>query len=198
MGLSINYSGSIKDCALIEPLIVEVEDICKSLGWGYHIFRQKEFATVKNDIDYTPHYLSGIMFNASEKCEPVSLCFLPNKKMTALINLLAKDVYEEPEWIYLISTKTQFAGPDVHIAIIKLLRHVRDKYLENFKMNDEGLYWETNDEKTLLDQFERYNFVLDSFAGALSNVETRPGETADSLADKIEKVFAEIHKKFNS
>ena len=37
MGLSIQYSGSIKEEKLIAPMVAEVEDICKSMGWEYHI-----------------------------------------------------------------------------------------------------------------------------------------------------------------
>lgn len=65
-------------------------------------------------------------------------------------------------------------------------------------MDDEGYYWKTNDEKMLLKRFAEYNFLLDAVATALSNVKASPGETADSLADKIEKIFSEIHKKYKS
>jgi hypothetical protein len=196
MGLSIHYSGNIKEEKLIAPMVAELEDICKSMGWEYHVWQQKEFTPVNNDIDYTPEYFNGISFNV-KGCEMISLCFLPNKRMSSLINLMAKDVYDDVEWIYSVSVKTQFAGPDAHIAIIKLLRYINNKYLDNFKMDDEGYYWETNDEQKLLSQFKIYNFILDEFANGLEGLQAVPGETPLSLAERIEKIFAEIHKKLN-
>ena len=41
MGLSIHYSGQIRDYALIKDLINECEDICKSLEWKYYIREKK-------------------------------------------------------------------------------------------------------------------------------------------------------------
>lgn len=79
MGLSIHYTGSIKDGLLIKPLIAEAEDICKSMGWSYTIWQQTDFTPVKNVIDFTPEHFNGISFNI-EGCEPISLCFLPDKK----------------------------------------------------------------------------------------------------------------------
>ena len=64
-------------------------------------------------------------------------------------------------------------------------------------MDDEGYYWETNDEQKLLSQFKIYNFILDEFANGLEGLEAVPGETPLSLAERIEKIFAEIHKKLN-
>ena len=123
MGLSSNYSASIKDMDLVDPVINEVEDICRSMGWDYDVWRQSDFTPIVSDIDYTPLYLNGISI---ENCEPVWLCFLPNKRMSSLA-LMAKESFDEVEWIYWISTKTQFAGPDVHIAVIKLLHYIDDK-----------------------------------------------------------------------
>lgn len=188
MGLSIYYKGNIKNYQLINALTEEVKDICGSLQWSYHIFEQSAATIVENDIDHTPEHLKGIMFSPAE-CEPVSLTFLPNGKLSSLMNLMAKDMYDEPEWIYHVATKTQYAGPDVHIAVIKLLKYLQPKYFEVFELTDEGEYWETMNEKILLAQFKKYNFLVNSFADALSGLPAMPGETAESLADRIEKLF---------
>jgi len=91
--------------------------------------------------------------------------------------------------IEVISTKTQFAGSDTHISILKLLHYLKEKYFESFELNDEGYYWEKWDEKLLLSQFARYNFILDKVASALANVKMAAGETAESLADRIEEIL---------
>lgn len=82
--------------------------------------------------------------------------------MCSPVNLMNRDIYElnelDAELIYTTSTKTQFAWPDAHIAVVKLLRYLKEKYFSVFKLSDEGMYWETMDEKILLSQFAKYEF----------------------------------------
>ena len=112
-----------------------------------------------------------------------------------------RDIYEgnelDAELIYTTSTKTQFAGADAHIAVIKLLRYLKEKYFSVFELNDEGMYWETMDEKVFLKQFARYEFLLDAVAEALTGMKTVPGETPLSLADRIEKLLKDRFGKMD-
>ena len=139
MGLSIHYSGHIRQYALVDELLAEATDICENLDWTYHILDG-------NNTDK----LKGIGFSP-EGCEPIFLTFLLNGRMCSPVNLMHRDIYEENglerELLYTTSTKTQYAGPDAHIAIIKLLRYLKEKYFSVFELNDEGMYWETMDEK---------------------------------------------------
>lgn len=189
MGLSIHYSGTIKDTALIDELITEVADICQSLNWTYHIINEPN-----------ADQLNGICFYP-ENCEAIFLTFLPGGRMCSPVNLMNRDIYEEngleSELIYTTSTKTQFAGSDAHIAIIKLLRYLKEKYFSVFELDDEGMYWETMDEKVFLNQFARYEFLLDAVADALTGMIAVPGETPLSLADRIEKLLQEKLGKMN-
>ncbi|HLF46842.1 MAG TPA: hypothetical protein VI548_10475 [Chitinophagaceae bacterium] len=181
MGLSIHYSGKIRHPDLIKELVAEVADICNSLNWTSHIINEP------NEDE-----LNGICFSP-EGCEPVFLTFLPGGRMCSPVNLMNRDIYEkndlDKELMYTTSTKTQFAGPDAHMALIKLLRYLEEKYFEKFDLQDEGKFWETNDKKILLEQFARYEFLLNTVGEALSNMKTLPGESADSLADRIEKML---------
>ncbi len=181
MGLSIHYSGTIKSPDLVDELVNETSDICDSLDWSYHILKQPNSDQLK-----------GIIFSP-DNCEPVVLTFLPNGRMCSPFNIMNKDIYDQhdldPELIYTTSTKTQFAGPDAHQAIIKLLRYLKEKYFSSFDLNDEGMYWETMDKNILLTQFAKYDFLLNAVAGALSEMKAVPGETPLSLADRIEQVL---------
>lgn len=93
---------------------------------------------------------------------------------------MVKDIYDgitlDKELIFTTSTKTQFAGKDVHIAVIKLLKHPSKKYMKDFNLKDEGLYWETNDETVLSDQFKAYNSALEIFSETLQNMSVVPDE----------------------
>lgn len=180
MGLSIHYSGYISHLDLIKPLTDEVVDICTDLGWELHVIGDEE--------------ISGVVFSPKE-CEPISLTFNQDGRLLSPQNIMVKDIYDGitlgKELIFTTSTKTQYAGIDAHIAVIKLLRHLSKKYMKDFTLVDEGLYWETNDEKVLQDQFGAYNSALDIISEALQNMPDVPGETMESLTDRIERLLRE-------
>ncbi|MDQ6843210.1 MAG: hypothetical protein M3Z92_02500 [Bacteroidota bacterium] len=182
MGLSIHYSGCIRDKALVDPLIEEVKDICETLEWKSQTFDDDK--------------IKGICF-APEGSEPVFLTFNQNGRLLSPINIVVKEIYDgvqlDKDLIFTTSTKTQYAGPDAHIAIIKLLKHISGKYFNDFTLSDEGYYWETGDEKILLNQFQKYNAAIDSFCEALEGLTAVSGEAAESLADRIESL---LRKKF--
>ncbi|MEO7046853.1 MAG: hypothetical protein ABI091_16240 [Ferruginibacter sp.] len=46
MGLSIHYSGYILNREMLDPLIEEVTDICKTLGWSTHSFNDEDIKGV--------------------------------------------------------------------------------------------------------------------------------------------------------
>ncbi|MBX9782007.1 MAG: hypothetical protein K2X48_01825 [Chitinophagaceae bacterium] len=95
----------------------------------------------------------------------------------------------DKELMFTAFTKTQFAGPDVHKAIIKLMRYITEKFFSVFRMEDESYYWETGDETLMLERFKVYNAMLDAFTEALQGMEHVPGETPKSLAERIEELL---------
>ena len=57
--------------------------------------------------------------------------------MCSPVNLMNRDIYvengSESELIYTTSSKTQFGGSDAHIAVIKLLRYLKEIYFSVFE-----------------------------------------------------------------
>ena len=180
MGLSIHYSGYILDKKMLDPLIEEVTDICKTLNWSTHTFDDDE--------------IKGVSF-APEGSEGIYLTFNKDSRTLSPINILAKDIYDDKlvpkELMFTANTKTQYAGADAHIAIIKLLKYLSKKYLKDFTLSDEGYYWETGDEKILLEQFDRYKAALETFSETLKSLPVVPGEMAKSLSERLEKLLKE-------
>lgn len=180
MGLSIHYSGYISKKEFLDSLIEEVTDICRTLGWNTHTFDDDK--------------IKGVSF-APEGSEPVFLTFNLEGRILSPINILVKDIYDDiripKESIFTTSTKTQFAGKEAHIAIIKMLKHLDKKYLRNFKLDDEGNYWETGDENVLRQQFGRYEAAMDIFCASLEDLPTKPGETPTSLVERLESHLRE-------
>ncbi|CAN5351280.1 hypothetical protein BH20BAC1_BH20BAC1_22720 [soil metagenome] len=179
MGLSIHYSGYIINKAMIIPLIEEVEDICKALNWSTHIIDDEE--------------IKGISF-APAGSEPVFLFFNTDGRIVSLVNLVSQLIPGDMDGeniLFTASTKTQYAGADAHIAIIRLLKHLSKKYLKDFTLTDEGYYWETGDENILRKQFRNYQAAIDTFCEALKDFPSGSNETVESLADRLERCLKE-------
>jgi hypothetical protein len=185
MGLSFHYYGSLKKGASVTDLIEEVKDIAEILNWQYDIldtdFPEEELMDGKVDGN-----LYGICFSP-EKCEPVFLTFLSNRRLCSPINLdeFEKPVALVPESAYWIFTKTQYAGPEAHMAVIHVLKHISQKYLEEITVTDEGEYWETGDENLLRDTFRRYTALIDGFAAAFGSEPVKPGEIIEDYIKRI-------------
>jgi hypothetical protein len=194
MGLSIHYSGKIRDYLLIDELITEVEDICKGLNWQHHVFNTKKSKLKPGETPpkYTPDDVKGIGVTPEES-ETAFLTFLPDGTLVSPAKLIYYDPATNDLMIEVVHCKTQFAGPETHMAILKLFHYLKEKYFESFELMDEGNYWENWDEMVLRSQFGRYNFILDKVSAALADVKLARGESAESLADRIEDL---LKKKF--
>lgn len=182
MGLSIHYSGYIFKKEMLDPLIDEVSEICKTLDWDSHVFEDDE--------------IKGVSF-APKGSEPVFLTFNNAGRMLSPVSIIAKDIYDgvrfDKELMFTTSTKTQFAGIDAHISMIRLLKHLSKKYLRDFILKDEGSYWETGDEKILQQQFDNYNAAMDIFCKGLQDLPAISGESQESIVDRLEKL---LRKRF--
>ena len=195
MGLSIYYSGKFKQGASLENMIDEVREIAKTYNWQYHVF-ETSFPESGFDKHYTDK-IYGISFSAPE-CEPVALTFLSNGRMCSVISFLSfanstnKDFQK---YLYMLSTKTQFAGENVHKLIIRILRYISKKYIRNFKLTDEGLYWETGDEKVLGENFKKYTDLMDLVTGTLQNLPLKPGETFEEYFKRLIKIVDKKRRK---
>ncbi len=193
MGLSIHYSGSIAKPELLPGLIEEIQDIAKMYDWKYKVY---ELQFPKNSFG-KPGYdenIYGISFTPPE-CETIPICFLSNGRMSDNARLMfygKTDEQQENEYLYMLSVKTQYAGVESHQFIIQLFRYLNTKYFADFKMTDEGNYWETNDEVILKANFKKYNDLKESFVSGLENYPMQPGENIESY---FKRMMAQIHGK---
>ena len=195
MGLSIHYSGKIAKPEFLNDLIDEVQDIAKVYGWKYKIdeiqFPENVFG--KSEYNQT---IYGISFTPPE-CETISITFLSNGRMSTNVHLkfYGKTVIrEESEYLYLISSKTQYAGIDVHRIIIKLFSHLSKKYFSDFTLRDEGEYWESNNEQLLREKFSLYNNLIDN---VVSSIQRFPIKQDETLEIYFERLLRQIQDKKN-
>lgn len=197
MGLSIYYSGSFNKNAMLFDLVTEVKEIAEAFTWPYHIYNE---AFPSNNIDIQTHdgEIYGICVTPPQ-CETISISFLSNYRMSCIVNLmLYGNAINQPEsdYLYMLSSKTQFAGPNIHKTVIELFRHLKkSNYFSEFDLIDEGKYWETGDEKLLDQRFKEYGSLIDSFTIALETIPIKKGESFENYFERIVKIIDERNKK---
>lgn len=196
MGLTIHYNGKFNENASLPEMIEEVKDIAEIYNWQYTIY-EKQFHAASFDNDSFNDEIYGISFTPPES-ETVCLCFLSNGRMSgpAQLKYFGNSATEsEKKYLYMLSTKTQYAGSNIHKLIVHLLKYISKKYFKEFNVIDEGSYWETEDEKLLEDTFKRYNDLLDSVGFALENVPIKSNETFEEYFTRILGQIHNRHKK---
>jgi len=201
MGVTIHYSGRFNPTASLSEMIEEVEDIAKMQGWEYHVF-EREFPDSIGGatLSRTPNRINkkeklyGIMLSPPH-CDPVQLTFLSNGRMCSPASLQCfGDSTDEAEqmFLYMLFTKTQFAGTEAHKLIVGLLRYLSNKYLLDFVVNDEGEYWETGDDALLKQNFGKVGTYIDVTQNMFDGFPIREGE---SLEQYVERLIGYIMKK---
>jgi len=193
MGLSIHYKGNFKKEASLQEMIEEVKDIAEIYTWEYTIY---ETAFPQNS--FTEEEYDGCLYGISftpAKCETISLTFLSNGKMcsnSALACFGNSNNEKYKQYLYLLSTKTQFAGSTTHKIILHLLKYISQKYLNYFELSDEGNYWETESEAILEQNFKIYNDALNSFE---ISIKSHPINNNESFTEYFDRIIKTLNSK---
>lgn len=195
MGLSLHYNGRFGNPQLLQQMIEEVEDIASIYNWKYSILNKKfpdgSFKSKSHD-----NKVYGISFTPPG-CETVSICFLSNGRMScpSLLQFYGDRTDKASrQYLYMVSAKTQFAGWQVHLFIVQLFKYLAKKYFSEFNVNDEGHYWETNDEEILKQNFNRYNQLMNTVSTAFETFPVKDGET---MGKYIERMMGFVNKKLS-
>ncbi len=193
MGISIHYSGKLKKASDLPELIEEVKEIAEIYHWKYHLAEQ---VFPNNSFDSNPanDSIYGISFSPTN-CEPVPLLFLADGKMSSFSNLQCfgdSKNEKEQEYLYMVAVKTQYAGEEIHKIIVGLLRYLNEKYLCDFKVTDEGCYWETKDEKLLHNTFARYTNLINQVSDSL---EIFPKNEDESFEEYFKRILDRMNSK---
>jgi len=200
MGLTFHYQGTIKETRRIAKLSDEVKDICETMDWRYQN-RDFEFELDTHVLEHIgfadkPNVkLSGIMFCPHPESEWVYLYFTEKGQLTSPATMQFLDTNIDPDFAFSAFTKTQHAGPEVHIAILKLLDYLNKKYELSLQIIDEGEYWETKDETRLRNNFERNGLLIEMVTHALEGSEATPSMTPLGILKQIEDILKKISKR---
>jgi hypothetical protein len=188
MGVAVNFRGRLDDFSRLEPLEDRVVDIAIALGGSVRIWRSTSGKNPDRSV-------RGVIWDVAPGCETFALLFSPEGWLVPLFAIQAAEDGEldEQPWV---SVKTQFAKPEAHIAIVETLRAIRDRYLPDLEVEDEGGYWETRDLAELLRRRRLLDAALDKVTEALENATPHPHAADDAgiLMAGIETIVEEVHK----
>lgn len=200
MGVTIHYSGELKEATQLQSLIEEVRDIAVIKDWHYYNF-ENQFENNTFSEEAGLDKLFGIVV-VPKDCEPLCLSFLSNGKLCGLLNfkIITEDQAIEEDLAYSLFIKTQNAGVETHKDVILFLDYISDKYFIDFKCYDEGEFWETRDEDALLNIFERHDAYIEKFESALKMIPPTEGESieqhvirlANTTNDAVQNSDAEL------
>ncbi|MDZ7723542.1 MAG: hypothetical protein U5R06_12250 [candidate division KSB1 bacterium] len=193
MGITIHFSGILKNTDLITELVDELSDIADIMDWPYQILDEdwsKPCTAEIADGGITGHLpLKGISIQLHPASESLTLFFDPQGRLTSPITLISIKQGELNDKEVYNFVKTQFAPPDLHISIVKLLRFLKKKYIPDLQVIDEGEYWETGDRDRLIEKMQFLQNKLDQLQQTVSTINPDHALlfSPDQLAQLIEK-----------
>jgi len=151
-GVTVHFEGKAKDAAAVTRAVAAARSEAQRRGWTVHDANVTSASVLRIVGEEEKPYkgpLTGIVIRAHPMCEPLYLQFG--------VDLFLQDY-----------VKTQFAGPEVHIAIVDLLRSLKP-YFRTLDVEDEGEYWTTRDRARLEAHMKTVNDMIDALKVA------RPG-----------------------
>lgn len=200
MGITIAYRGQLKSPELIDKICRELKEIANLMEWEYTILDEDfdkptdiKLEVNEKGCEIVGHLaLKGIDLDVHKDCSSLSFFFDLNGILRDPVQM-AEETNENDDLPFNF-VKTQFASPEIHIIIIKLLRYLKEKYFQRFEVIDEGKYWETGDEGLLKEKMEFLSKKMDALAQALENswIEIEPGDSDLDILVKIEKILREM------
>ena len=154
MGVTIHYCSQVRDLEMLLALTAFAEKLATDLRWKFERIQS-----------VTEAYPLGFAAFPHEDCEPLKFEF--------------EDDLRVRSWV-----KTQFAGPDVHVAVVKFLRQIRPM-MRRLGVRAEGEYWETGSEEKLRDHMDAINGLIEEMKDEKPTVRVKVHEPDGRIIDVI-------------
>ena len=190
MGVTLHYRATLKDKAKIDCLSTEIVDIAKCMNWPYLVMKGDWSEHAVSNGSGMP--LRGISFQVHPKAEWLDLIFDPQGRLCKPIMHAMGTTKNFDSWIWV---KTQFAGAETHMAIVRLLQYLKGKYLPDLQVHDEGGYWESGNRDALQARIQKYNDRLNVLEENLRKLPMDQLQNEDKLLERIEEVLRRMKEK---
>ena len=196
MGVTIHYRGNLNDISKIQVLCDELAMIADKMDWRYTRLDEDWskpldacFEYKDNKAEIKGHLpLKGISFSIHPRCESLQFFFDSEGNLcnpVSMVLISEGTLKPEDAWI---AVKTQFSGPETHMWVISLLKYLKEHYIADLEVHDEGEFWETGDSDILKKKMAFLNEKMDALADTLSQVNGSHLDkfSAEELASVIE------------
>ena len=184
MGISIYYSGMLRNPSLISAFIHEASDIADSHHWDW------------SELPNVPEIpIRGIIIQP-DNCDPVFLTFHKDGYLcnpilfSFLLEHAPQDISKDAKQ-YLV-TKTQYAGAETHMQLIRFLRFLKEKYFSRFELTDDSQYWESGDENYCRKRFGEGERMQDLLDLALENYKAKTTDSAEIFKNLKQQMDDEL------
>jgi len=192
MGITIQYRGTIDDVTCVEEMEDRVLDLVLAVGGRATLWRS-----------YADHDASrvvrGMMVEMTPGQETFSLLVSPEGHLTPLLQIeeAEQHAFAEPPSCFV---KTQFGSITGHVALVHLLDALKERYIGNLEVSDEGEYYETRDFRSLQQKKEFLDGAIRSMADGLHEhgLSEEALEDPDIVAKRIERVAMLVQQKMQA
>jgi len=220
MGVTIHYTATLKSPALLPELFDEIEELSDEAGWDLTHIGPDEVRMP----DATEVQAEGFLLSMHEQMEPVNLIFDSNRQMINFAYLLgsstgdseqdvqnfeivemdaegeikrvtSNDSVDSQVMARWASTKTQFAGPEAHIGLCKLLQYLSGKYFKTIEVEDEGEYWQSGEAETLILKMNFLDSVMDDLELYLKTSSRLEIKNSDDMLEELKKFWSIVSRK---
>jgi hypothetical protein len=199
MGVSIHYRGGLENVDQLPELRDKLMGIASSIGWQCRVLDDDWSVPAKAVLEHSGKSaeikghlgLKGIQLKPPGECEALDFFFDSKGYLLSPMNVILVQegaLALDDAWI---SVKTQFLSAEMHVMIIGLLKCIKEHYLPNLEVKDEGEYWETGDYRILEDKMRLIEGEIDYLSRELSSgyLGDMAGRSADEIAARIERLF---------
>lgn len=199
MGITIHFAGQLNDLQEVHAVMDDLIDISKTMQWEWTSLDEdwNKPASAKLSVsgtraEITGHLgLKGVLININPDCEPLQIYFDSKGNLQTPVGMvLLLEERLKPGKSY-TSVKTQFAPPDIHIAIINLLKFLKNRYISDLEVFDEGEYWESGDRDLLMEKMAHIKQGMDILEEALNTMDVKNLEqyTPEEMAKLLEEIL---------
>ncbi|HVY61121.1 MAG TPA: hypothetical protein VHF22_05675 [Planctomycetota bacterium] len=187
MGVTIHYRGSLDRPDSVDEVQDRVLDLALALGGRARYWFSRGDGPAGRPV-------RGVFVDLAPGCETVALLFSPEGALVSPFEIAEAE--EAPvsreSWVF---AKTQFGPVEAHVALVALLRFLRNRFMSDLEVQDEGGYWDTGDLGPLLERRGLIGRAIGAIEAGLRDhpLSAEAAEDPSIIAARVESVARLVH-----
>jgi hypothetical protein len=140
--------------------------------------------------------LKGVVVNVGPGVESVGILFDRSGVLTGIGQQISWLLGNKEETRY-STCKTQFGDVDSHISVIKLFDILKNKYMDNLEVFDEGSYWTDRDRECLAERLAVTGHFIRDTEKKLGGIEISEDDdrSPEDIASRVETALIDPGEK---